>query len=78
MRLSAPTYEPPEFGETPQHARARRARNRTARYDYEVFVGQRCSLCGQTRSNVVHNVDPEDQFEGPDYYADMVLHEFAA
>lgn len=42
--------------------------------------GPDCRVCGYKRINVRHNVTPESQIEGPDYYADMLheLHEFVA
>lgn len=78
MRLQPPELEPKVDGETRREAGARLERNRRIRRDWEAWISEPCGDCGLTRSNVVHNVDVEDQLEGPDYYADMAdrLHTF--
>jgi hypothetical protein len=65
----------PLDGETKDEAKSRRWRNRLSREQAEAWRSTRCR-CGMAQSNIVHNVNPEDQIEGPAYYADKSLHEF--
>ena len=65
----------PLDGETPKEATARRGRNRVSREAARVWNSARCR-CGEVQGHVSHNVNPEDRWEGPDYYAGMTLHEF--
>lgn len=72
--------EPPQLGETSSEAARRRARTRAAREAWHLQLSERCGHCGQTRGNVVHEMDPATAPEGPDYYASFAteLHEFEA
>lgn len=67
----------PVPGETAREARLRRQRNIDERQRYDAEAYERCGRCPYLRINVRHNVDPADQLEGPDYYADITdLHVF--
>jgi len=77
VRLIAPEMERPAPNETSAEAYRRRRRNKMARQTWQREAARRCSVCGYANINVRHNIKPEDQLEGPAYYADMTdLHEF--
>jgi hypothetical protein len=78
MRLALPEPERAVPGETKTDRGRRLWRNRLARMQRDREANLVCSVCGYANINVRHNVDPADQIEGPEYYADMTdLHEFA-
>jgi hypothetical protein len=75
---TAPAWDGPVPGETSRQARQRRADSRARRDAWQLFCSELCATCNQTRTNVIHESDPETSVEGRAYYADFLdqLHEF--